>query len=249
MNLKPNNLLIAALLIGLHLPYIAIAHPGHPEGDELLQSYCTRILVFEVQHNKKIADIETAYTAKEKTRLKEIENIRSRQDKAIVSLVDDFDKEIASYIEDLKNNAKSEAVLAELAKLNDQLYTLTRERNVKVQQIMQDYRAGINDLVVARKGSFMTAESAFKNESKRILAKSKADCKEQRDVKLIFADTTNGLKVAHELLKGKIAGLVTPTASLNKLSTARDVAWDAMMTDYKTKVQAAIDNFKTALPQ
>ncbi|MEN9605030.1 MAG: hypothetical protein RJB39_715 [Candidatus Parcubacteria bacterium] len=226
-------------------PSFVSAHPA----DQLLHSYCARILVFEVQNNKKIADIESAYVNKEKLRTKEIGAVRSKQNAAIVSFVEGFDKEIAAYIEDLKNSARSETVLAQLVNLNDQIYGLTRERNKKVQQLLQDYRAGINDLVVARKASFTTAENTFKNDVKKILDTSKADCKALKDVRKIFDNTTGGLKSVLEVFKGKITRMGTSQTTLNKLAVTRDAAWDAALAEYKQKVAEAINTFKTALPE
>ncbi len=232
--------IVFCTITGFCLPHFAAAHPS----DELLHSYCTRLLVFEVQNSKKVIDIEQAYTTKEQARFKELEAIRARQVKQLEAFNAGISKKVADTLKEARGTSNDANEIEKITLLESEVSASLKKHDQQINEILNIYRSGINDAMVARKASFMTAKVAFKSKVAEILKQSQVDCKALTDVKIIFSNTTTSLKAAHEVFKGKIARLGTPTSLFQKLTSTRDAAIAKADEELFAELDKAVADFK-----
>lgn len=221
------------LLFGLiFLPCIVFSHPVT---DELLESYCTRILVFEVQNSTKVNSIETAYNDRVFTLMSDLEKERKSQDGELNKIKKRLDNSISKRLE--KFNSPENSMLDEdKQKFIKKVNKVKEDYFTDIDHVIAQYRQGIDKEMSSRKQSFLSAKQTFNNKVAEILSKSKADCIAKSDVHTIFDQTTTNLKLAHEDFKVKIKELASIQGRLNNLSIERDTAMTESLDDFKAEI-------------
>lgn len=237
---KPHNNMIRkqifALVVGTALLIGPLPLAAHPE-DELLLSYCTRLLVFEVETEKKIDVIESAYSARESARVAQLAQIRAKQDKAL----EESREKTAEVLQDTLqgiNEAVDDTERIEAARQD--ISSAKSEYDAAVSSAVFAYRNGINEAMESRKAVLATGKRAFENSVGAILDKAEVDCKARTDVKVIFENTTTNLKKAHEDFKMVIRSLQPVDGTLADLSDTRDTMIGEAQATLKSEVLAAI---------
>lgn len=191
-------------------PYIAFAHPA---SDELLASYCTRLLVFEVQNKSKVDKIKLGYLNKQKNITTELYKHRISQDKKLNNTID----EISKHIEGISSNFPSDSLDSALKSAKNRYVASTSSAII-------NYRKGIDQLLLQRKSRFNTALNKFESEVNQILLKSKKDCGDKVDVHLIFDEVTVNLKKSLDDFKNSIVNINNISSEVESIVLIRNKA-------------------------
>ncbi len=210
-----NKLLTLIVISSLFLPGILFAHPSVTSNDAAQHNYCLKVVVFEVENQRRMTEIKDTNLAKEAEVISAITKIRNDQDKALAAYKESFVTTYREHVAQLNDE-----------KLKERLQKAQDTYLAELDAVVATYRAEVNGAINKRKETFVAADAAFSNRVQQILAKTKADCDAKVDTKTIFTYLTTNLKAAHTALLATINELSKseiPVISRTKLAAAKEV--------------------------
>lgn len=203
------------------------AHPSISKADELQHNYCLKVVVFEVENQKRISEVRDAMFQKESEVITAIEKIRSDQDDAITAYKERLANEFATNIASIDRGNR------ETIKAAQDEYIATFDA------VIADYRKAVGLTINARKEAYVNAEVAFVNRVDTVLAKTKSDCDNKVDAKEIFTYLTSELKLTYNTFTtviGTLSTTVLSTLDEERLAVAKEA--------FLTKIDGVIQSYE-----
>jgi len=227
------------LVIIILVPVLILAQQKGAKG------FCNRVSKISSDTGKGFGNNSAKLEQKRERITERIEERRQERDERYEEKKAKWDANRAEHFAKLDEKAETDEQKEITTEFQEAVVAAIRIRRDAVYAAIQQFRQGLDDAKIARKGSTDQAVIDFKASSEAAIEKAKADCEEGViDAKTIQETLRNELKAAKQEYISARQEVEKVDIDMEALITAKREAIEKAQEDFKLALEQAKDDFK-----
>jgi len=212
--------------------------------------FCNRISKISSDTGKRFGNSNAKLEQKRERIEERIEERREERDQKYEQKREKWDDNCAEHFAKLDERAGTDEQKRVALEFQQAVSAAIRVRRDAVYGAIQEFRQGLDDAKIARKGSTDEAITAFRNSSEAAIEKAKADCEQEGvDPKTVQERLRNELKTARQEYVNTRQQAGRIDTDTEALVTAKREAIEEAQNDFKSALEQARDDFKADFPE
>ena len=246
------------LTIGLTLLFVTIIlvpalilaeQKGKGNGNEA-KGFCNRISKISSDTGQKFGNQNAKLEQRREQIRERIEERREDRDQRYEEKKAKWDVNRAEHFAKLDEKAGTDEQKKITTEFQQAVVAAIRIRRDAVNAAVEEFRQGLEDAKLARKGSTDEAIIAFRNSSEAAIEKAKADCEEEGvDPKTVQERLRNELRIIKQEYVNARQEVEKIYVDMEALITAKREAIEKAQDDFKQALEQAKADFKVDFPE
>ena len=223
---------------------------GNSNGNgKTAKGFCDRVSKISSDTGQKFGNSNAKLEQKRERIRERIEERREKRDQGYEEKKAKWDANRAEHFAKLDEKAVTDEQEEVTTEFQQAVNAAIRIRRDAVNAAIQEFRQGIEDTKIARKGSIDEVVTAFRNSSEAAIGKAEADCGQGDDPKTVQERLRNELKVAKQEYVNARQGISGIDVDMEALIIDKREAIEKAQEDFKQALEDARDDFKADFPE
>ncbi len=238
-----NKILTVFLFFGI------ISAPFFASAQALSAGFCENMVAFETSLNRSIAQRQEALNKVRETINDNLQDLWNQQDSNLAKSRENWDKTRLDQYAVLETAAKTDAQKQAVQTFRQEADSAISERRVAIDKAISDFRQATLAVKAARKTAIDSAIAAYKNSVNAALETAKAECSAGVPSMTARQDFVQRIRAAKSQYQAAFNSADRLVNSLQSLSSARKIAVQNAVQNFKTQMETAVAKLRSSFPE